>query len=63
MAGDKQSLEVHLNPDQVIFLKSARETYDVPDESKVLRIILDYIQTNRDIHNTVFGEVRCNRCD
>ena len=63
MAGDKQSLEVQLNPDQVIFLKAARETYDVPDESKVLRIILDYIQTNRDIHNTVFGEIRCNRCD
>ena len=63
MAGDKQSVEVQLNPDQVVFLKAAVETYDVPDESKVLRIILDYIQSNRDLHNSVFGEVRCLRCD
>ena len=63
MAGDKATMEVQINPDQVSFLKQVRESYDLPDESKALRVILDYIQINQDIHEAVFGTPRCLRCD
>ncbi len=63
MAGDKATLEVQINPDQVSFLKQVRDRYGIADENKALRIILDYIQVNRDIHEAVFVQPRCLRCD
>ena len=63
MAGVKETFEIDLNPDHMAFIKSVKEKYDIADEDKVLRIIMDYIQTNPGIHESVFTEFRCLRCE
>jgi len=63
MAGTKETHEIELNRDQLGFLKSAVEKYRIPDQSKAVRILLDYIKTNPNIHDAVFGDVRCLGCE
>jgi len=63
MAGSNETYELELKPDQMAFIQSAREKYDIPDDSKVVRIILDYLLDSPDIHDTVFTETRCLRCE
>ena len=63
MAGVKETFEIDLNPDHMAFIKSVKEKYEIADEDKVLRIIMDYIQTNPGIHESVFTEFRCLRCE
>ncbi len=63
MAGSKQTVEIELNDDQVTFMRLMKDDYKIASESKVLRIVLDYLQTNRDVHDTVFGQTRCLRCE
>jgi hypothetical protein len=35
--------------------------YDLTDENKALRIVVDFARTESD-EETVFNEVRCNHC-
>ena len=63
MAGPKQTYELELNSDQMGFIRSAKDRYGIPDESKVVRILVDYLLTNPGIHETVFTQTRCLRCD
>ena len=63
MAGTKQPYEFELNSDQMGFIRSAKERYGIPDESKVVRIIVDYLPTNSGIHESVFTQTGCLRCD
>ena len=62
MAGDKETYEIALNPDQMAFVESAKEKYNLPDADKTMRIIMDYLITNPEVHDTVFSEPRCLRC-
>ena len=63
MAGEKQTIEIELNLDQVVFMGIVKDNYGIASESKVMRIIMDYLQDNHDIHDIVFGKMRCLRCD
>ena len=63
MGGFKETFEINLNPDHMAFVRSAKEKYAVADEGKVIRIIMDYMITTPGIHDTVFSEVRCLRCE
>jgi hypothetical protein len=63
MAGAKQAFEFELTNDQMAFIRSAKDRYNIPDESKVLRIVVDYLLSNPDSHVSVFTEPRCLRCD
>ena len=63
MAGEKQTIEIELNNDHVTFMRIIMDDYNIPTESKVMRIIMDYIQENKDVHDTVFKQTRCLRCD
>ena len=63
MAGSKQTYEIELNPDQMGFIRTATEKYSIADESKVVRIMVDYFLTNQGVHETVFNQTRCLRCD
>ena len=40
-----------------------KEDYNIPTESKVMRIIMDYLQENNDVHDAVFKQIRCLRCN
>ncbi len=63
MAGNKETYDIDLNPDQMAFLRASKEKYNVADENKVMRIILDFIQSSPDMHDTVFNQTRCLRCE
>ncbi len=63
MAGEKESYQIDLNPNQMTFVRNAQEKYNIPDESKVLRIVMDYLMNDPSIHDAVFSEIRCMRCE
>ncbi len=63
MAGVKETFEIELNPEQMVFIQSTKEQYGIASQDKVVRIIMDYIQTNPGIHESVFTETRCLRCE
>ena len=63
MAGEKQTIEIALNPDQITFIGIMKDAYNIESESKVMRVIMDYLQSTKDIHDTVFKQWRCLRCD
>ena len=62
MSGVKETYAIDLNLDHMEFIRSTQEKYRIVDESKVLRIAMDYLLTNPNLHDTVFGEPRCLRC-
>jgi len=62
MSGAKDAYQIDLSSEQIAFLRSAQEQYNIPDESKVVRIIVDYLMSNSDIQETVFDETRCLWC-
>lgn len=62
MAGDKETYEIDLNPDQMAFVQAAKDKYNLSDEGKVMRVIMDYLISTPDVHETVFTQVRCLRC-
>ncbi len=62
MAGAKDAYQIDLGAEQIAFLRSAQEQYNIPDESKVVRIMVDYLLSNPDIQATVFDESRCLWC-
>ena len=62
MAGEKQTIEVDLNPDHITLIGEIKDTYNIASESKVLRIVMDYLQENTDVHDAVFKPIRCLRC-
>ena len=63
MAGDKQAIQIELNNDQVTFMGIIKDEYNIPTEGKVMRIIMDYLRENKDVHDIVFGHTRCLRCE
>ena len=62
MAGAKDAYQIDLGAEQIAFLRSTQEQYNIPDESKVVRIMVDYLLSNPDIQATVFDETRCLWC-
>ncbi|MCE2403909.1 MAG: hypothetical protein J4F43_02000 [Dehalococcoidia bacterium] len=62
MPKDKQAYELTLEVDQMNFLRSAAEKYGIVDENKAVRVVMDYVMSNRDIQDSVFSEARCLRC-
>ena len=63
MAGTKTALTVDVNADHIGLISAAKEKYNIADEGKVVRIVMDYLVTNPGIHDTVFKDVRCLRCE
>jgi len=63
MANPKQTFEVELGTDQMAFIRSMKDKYDIVDESKTLRVIIDYLIGAQGVHDEVFEKRRCYRCD
>ena len=62
MSGVKETYAIDLNLDHMEFIRSTQEKFRIVDESKVVRIAMDYLLMNPDLQDTVFGEPRCLRC-
>ena len=63
MASIKQRFEVELGTDQIAFIRSMKTQYEIVDEGKTLRALIDYLIVKNDVHDEVFGKRRCFRCD
>ena len=63
MASVKQNFEVELSTDQISFIRSMKNKYEIGDEGKTLRARIDYLIVNKGVHDEVFGKRRCFRCD
>ena len=62
MSGEKVRVQFELNDDAEALLADIVKKFDLPDVSKAVRILLDYIAEDGDL-DEIFGEVRCRRCD
>ena len=63
MAKNKETYQLTLETDQMVFVREAQERYEIADEDKVMRIIMDYVMTSPDLHEAIFSQTRCLRCD
>ena len=63
MASPKKTFDVELTTDQMAFMRSMKEKYDIADESKTFRVLIDYLMVTRNVHDDVFKKSRCFRCD
>ena len=61
MGGIKTAHAYELNEDIIAWLKEMADKYDLEDENKALRIVLDYVREEADL-GVVFEEIRCNHC-
>jgi len=62
MGGIKEEHTYDLNADHIAWLKEMNEKFSIDDESKALRIVLDYVMEEAE-QETVFEVIRCNHCD
>ncbi|MBM3943676.1 MAG: hypothetical protein FJ316_12340 [SAR202 cluster bacterium] len=59
----KELLEVEVDQCHSAFIQAARAQYGIADEGKVVRIILDFVLSSPQLHEAIFTEVRCLRCE
>ena len=62
MACDKKDVSFEINTDSEKLLEQIVEKYDLPDKSKALRCLLDYVEEKDTEWDEMFATVRCNRC-
>ena len=60
---DKTELSITIESDQIDWLTEIIQDYDLPDESKVLRVLLDYAIQDVD-KDAIFSpeNMRCRHC-
>ena len=54
------SLEIYSDSEKL--LEQIVDKYDLPDKSKALRCLLDYLEEKESDWDDMFATVRCNRC-
>ena len=62
MAGDKKKVTFEINADSDEMLNKIAEDYKLPDKSKLIRVLLDYVEEKETDWDDMFATVRCNRC-
>ena len=62
MAGDKKKVTFEINADSDEMLNKIVEDYKLPDKSKLIRVLLDYVEEKETDWDDMFATVRCNRC-
>ena len=40
-----------------------KEKYEIADNDKTFRVMIDYLMTTQNVHDTVFAQNRCLRCE
>ena len=62
MACDKIDVSFEINSDSEKLLDQIVEKYDLPDKSKALRCLFDYVEEKDSEWDEMFATIRCNRC-
>ena len=61
MAGEKVTVEFEINVDSQALLQDIVEKYKLPNSSKAIRVLLDYVARDGD-QDVIFKKIRCRRC-
>ena len=59
---EKKEVSFEIYSDSEKMLEQIAEKYDLPDQSKVLRCLLDYVEEKESDWDDMFATIRCNRC-
>ena len=62
MAGDKIDVSFEINADAEKLIEQIVDKYDLPDKSKAIRCLLDYVEEKESEWDEMFATIRCNRC-
>ena len=60
--GKKIEIPFEINSDNEEMLDEIIEKYKLPDKSKAIRCLLDYVEEKESDWDEMFATVRCNRC-
>jgi hypothetical protein len=59
---EKKDVSFEIYSDSEKMLEQIIDKYDLPDKSKALRCLLDYVEEKESDWDDMFATVRCNRC-
>ena len=59
---EKKEVPFTIYSDQDEMLEQIIETYNLPDKSKAIRCLLDYVEENDGNWDDMFRTIRCNHC-
>ena len=58
----KKDISFEIYSDSEKMLEQIVDKYDLPDKSKALRCLLDYVEEKETDWDEMFATIRCNRC-
>ena len=59
---EKKDVSFEIYSDSEKMLEQIVDKYDLPDQSKALRCLLDYVEEKDSDWDDMFATIRCNRC-
>ena len=59
---EKKDTTFEIYSDSEKMLEQIVDKYDLPDQSKALRCLLDYAEEKESEWDDMFATIRCNRC-
>ena len=59
---EKKDVTFEIYDDSEKMLDQIVDKYDLPDKSKALRCLMDYVEEKESDWDDMFATVRCNRC-
>ena len=59
---EKKEVSFEIYDDSEKMLDQIVDKYDLPDKSKALRCLMDYVEEKESDWDDMFATVRCNRC-
>tara|TARA_B100001029_G_C14894031_1_gene357078 strand:- start:169 stop:357 length:189 start_codon:yes stop_codon:yes gene_type:complete len=62
MSKNKKKIEFELYEDMDKLLDKIVEDYNLPDKSKAIRVLLDYVDEKETEWDDMFATIRCNKC-
>ena len=62
MAGKKISTTFEINPGSLEMIGKITQKYGLPDDSKTIRCLLDFVSEKESNWDAIFKKIRCLRC-
>ncbi len=57
-----EDISFEINADAEKLIEQIVDKYDLPDKSKAIRCLLDYVEEKESEWDEMFATIRCNRC-
>ena len=59
---EKKDVSFEIYDDSEKMLDQIVDKYDLPDKSKAIRCLMDYVEEKETDWDDMFATIRCNRC-